>query len=52
MKNTATIAYERIGASVSNKVMDDELVYYSQLVSEVNACVAAQCALATLFAMR
>ncbi|CAM9550711.1 unnamed protein product [Chrysoparadoxa australica] len=35
VKNTAAVAYERIGASVPGKVMDDELVYYSQLVSEV-----------------
>ncbi len=42
VKNTASIAYERIGASVSNnRIMDDELVYYSQLVSEVLCVVAA-----------
>ncbi len=36
MKNTASIAYERIGASVANtRILDDELIYYSQLVSEV-----------------
>jgi hypothetical protein len=35
VKNTAATAYERIGASVPNRLMDDELVYYSQLISEV-----------------
>jgi hypothetical protein len=35
VKASAAVAYERIGASVPGKVMDDELVYYAQLVSEV-----------------
>ncbi|CAM9481627.1 unnamed protein product [Phaeothamnion confervicola] len=33
VKNTAAVAYERIGASVPGKAGDDELVYYSQVLS-------------------
>ncbi len=35
VKNTASIAYERFGASVTSRVIDNELVYYAQLISEV-----------------
>lgn len=35
VKNQAVGAYERIGSAVPGRATDDELVYYSQLVSEV-----------------